>query len=201
MTTKTTKGVYTVVLAAGAASRFGSSKQLAELDGIALVNRATQIATKSCDSRNLLVVGHHWHAVYSACDPLPGFLIVNDQHETGIGSSISLAVRSIRHIARAIVILLADQPLITPAHVAALIDYWSGDDKEIVATAYADTMGAPALFPTGCFGDLAALAADNGAQTLLGDTRFRVQTIQFEDAAVDIDTMEDLIKLRRSARN
>ena len=201
MTSKTTKGVYTVVLAAGAASRFGSSKQLAELDGIALVKRATQIATKTCDSRNLLIVGHDWYAVYRACDPPPGFLIVNDQHETGIGSSISLAVRSIRHVARAIVILLADQPLITPAHVAALIDCWSGDDKEIVATAYADTMGAPALFPIDCFGDLAALAADNGAQALLSDTRFRVQTIRFEDAAVDIDTMEDLIKLRRSARN
>jgi len=201
VTSKTTKGVYTVVLAAGAASRFGSSKQLAELDGIALVKRATQIATKTCASRNLLIVGHDWYAVYRACDPPPGFLIVNDQHETGIGSSISLAVRSIRHVARAIVILLADQPLITPAHVAALIDCWSGDDKEIVATAYADTMGAPALFPIDCFGDLAALAADNGAQALLSDTRYRVQTIQFEDAAVDIDTMEDLIKLRRSARN
>ncbi len=198
---KTSNGVYTVVLAAGAASRFGSSKQLAELDGIALARRATQIATKSCDSRSVLIVGHDWHAVYRACDPLPGFLVVNDQHETGIGSSISLAVRSIRHVARAIVILLADQPLITTAHVTELIGSWSGGDKDIVATAYADSMGAPALFPIDCFGDLAALAADNGAQALLSDSRFRVQTIRFEDAAVDIDTTEDLIRLRRSARS
>ena len=201
MMSKTSNGVYTVVLAAGTASRFGSSKQLAELDGIALVKRVVQTAKESCDSRSVLIVGHDWNAVYNVCKPLPGFLIVNDQHKTGIGSSISLAVRSIRHVARAVIILLADQPLITPEHIAALIDGWSGDQNEIVATAYADALGAPALFPSDCFDELVALAADNGAQALLGDTRFHVQPIPFEDAAIDIDTPEDLISLSRSARS
>jgi len=201
VTRATINDIYTVVLAAGAASRFGSSKQLAELDGIALVGLATRIARESCDSRSVLVVGHDWRAVFGACDRPPDFLIVNDHHEMGIGSSISLAVRSIRHAAKAIVILLADQPLITPAHIAALIESWSGDSNEIVATAYADTLGAPALFPSECFDDLAALAADTGAQALLGDSRFRVAAIPFEDAAIDIDTPEDLTSLSRNARS
>lgn len=201
MTRSTNNGIYTIVLAAGAASRFGSSKQLAKLDGTSLVTRATKIAIESCDSRSVLVVGHDWHAVLGACDPRPGFLIVNDQHEKGIGSSISLAVRSIRHVARAIVILLADQPLITSAHIAALIEAWSSDDNEIVATAYAGTLGAPALFPMDCFDDLAAMTADNGAQALFNDRRFLVQSVRFEDAAVDIDTKEDLSSLQRSARS
>jgi CTP:molybdopterin cytidylyltransferase MocA len=201
VTRSTNNGIYTIVLAAGTASRFGSSKQLAELDGIALVRRATQIAKESCGSRSVLVAGHDWHAVFGACDRSPGFLIVNDQHEKGIGSSISLAVRSIRHVARAIVILLADQPLITSAHIAALIDGWSGDNSEIVATAYAGTLGAPALFPMDCFGDLAAMAADNGAQALFNDKRFLVQSVRFEDAAVDIDTKEDLSSLQRSVHS
>ena len=201
MTRSTNNDIYTIVLAAGAASRFGSSKQLAELDGIALVRRATQIARESCGSRSVLVAGHDWHAVFGACDPPPGFLIVNHQHEKGIGSSISLAVRSIRHVARAIVILLADQPLITSAHIAELIDAWSGDNSEIVATAYAGTLGAPALFPMDCFGDLATMAADNGAQALFNDKRFLVQSVRLEDAAVDIDTKEDLSSLQRSVRS
>ena len=193
--------IYTIVLAAGAASRFGSCKQLVEVDGIALVRRSTQIAVESCASHSVLVAGHNWHAVYEACAPHPGFLIVNHHHELGIGSSISLAVRSIRHVAKAIVILLADQPLITPAHIAALIDSWSGDDNEIVASAYADTLGAPTLFPRDCFTDLAAMTADNGAKALLDDPRFVVQSIRFENAAIDIDTAEDLAKLQRSARS
>ena len=201
MTRSSNNGIYTIVLAAGTASRFGSSKQLAKLDGVSLVTRATRIATESCDSRSVLVAGHDWYAVHRACDPRPGFLIVNDQHEKGIGSSISLAVRSVRHVAKAIVILLADQPLITSAHIAALIKGWSGDDNEIVATAYASTLGAPALFPMDCFYDLAAMTADNGAQALFDDRRFLVQSVLFEDAAVDIDTKEDLSNLQHSARS
>lgn len=201
MTRSSNSGIYTIVLAAGAASRFGSSKQLAKLDGISLVTRATRIATESCDSRSVLVAGHDWFAVHRACDPRPGFLIVNDQHEKGIGSSISLAVRSVRHVAKAIVILLADQPLITSAHIVALIKGWSGDDNEIVATAYANTLGAPALFPMDCFDDLAVMTADNGAQALFDDRRFLVQSVLFEDAAVDIDTKEDLSSLQHSARS
>jgi CTP:molybdopterin cytidylyltransferase MocA len=52
-----------------------------------------------------------------------------------------------------------------------------------------------------CFGDLAAMAADNGAQTLFNDQRFLVQSVRFEDAAVDIDTKEDLSSLQRSVRS
>ncbi len=201
MTRSSNSGIYTIVLAAGAASRFGSIKQLAKLDGISLVTRATQIATESCDSRSVLVAGHDWYAVHRACDPWHGFLIVNDQYEKGIGSSISLAVRSVRHVAKAIVILLADQPLITSAHIAALIKGWSGDDNEIVATAYANTLGAPALFPMDCFDDLAAMNTDNGAQALFDDRRFLVKSVLFEDAAIDIDTKEDLSSLQHSARS
>ena len=111
-------GVYAIVLAAGSATRFGSSKQLAEWNGEKLVRRAAAVAMESCGARTLLVVGHNWKAVHSACQPLSGFFVINDQYEAGIGSSLALAVRSIRQLAKAIVVLLADQPLVTTEHVA-----------------------------------------------------------------------------------
>ncbi len=201
MTNESNNSVYAIVLAAGSASRFGSTKQLVELDSISLARRATTLAAGSCDSRSVLVVGHDWHAVLEACAPLQGFLIVNDRHEDGIGRSIALAVRSIRHAAKAVLVLLADQPLITAAHVAALIAQWSGDDQEIVATSYAGTKGAPALFPAATFDHLAALHGDQGARSLLDDPQFFVREIVFEDAAIDIDTEEDLTRISRNARN
>ena len=201
MTNRTINGVVAIVLAAGSASRYGSSKQLAELGGITLVRRATEIAHEVCALRNVLVLGHDWNAVYDACRPLSGFLIINDRHEAGMGSSISIAVRSIRHVASAIIIVLADQPLITSAHIAALIEEWSGNDKEIVATAYAGTAGAPTLLPSACFDALIALEGDRGARALFGDERFSVKTVPFPDAEVDVDTVEDLASLSRSARS
>ena len=201
MTNTTANGVYAIVLAAGSALRFGSSKQLAELGGITLVRHATEIAHEVCALRNVLVLGHDWNAIYDACSPLSGFLIINNRHAAGMGSSISIAVRSIRHVASAVTIVLADQPLITSAHIAALIDEWSGDDKEIVATAYAGAAGAPTLLPRGCFDALIALEGDHGARALFNDERFTVKTVPFPDAAIDVDTIEDLASLSRSARS
>ena len=195
MTDATSNRVFAVVLAAGSASRFGCTKQLAEFKNVALVRHATETAFAACADNTALVVGHDWQAVVAACEPIRGFLLVNDQHRAGIGSSISLAVRTLQHAARACIVLLADQPLITAEHVRSLIETWSGADNEIVATAYAGTLGPPVLFPRACYGDLTALAGDSGGRHLFDDDRFTVKQVVFEAAAVDIDTPEDLDNL------
>ncbi len=189
------KPVFAVVLAAGSSSRFGSTKQLAEINGTPLVQQALNLAIEVCGDKTVLVVGHDWKAVTEACGPSPGFLIVNDHYADGLGTSIAQAVRSIQHQARAVIVLLTDQALVTAAHVQALHDAWSGADDEIVATAFSKTAGPPVLFPRACFADLAILHGDAGGRHLLDDKRFRVKKIVFESAAVDIDPPEDLANL------
>jgi molybdenum cofactor cytidylyltransferase len=188
----TQKSVFAVVLAAGSASRFGSSKQLATIDDITLVQKAYDVASEVCGARTVLVVGHNWQAVSAACRQSAGFLLVNEAYESGLGISIAQAVRSIQHIADAIVILLADQALITSEHVRSLLAAWDGTQDQIIATAYAETVGAPVLFASGCFTDLAALKGDSGGRQLLSDGRYQLRQIVFEAAAVDIDTPDDL---------
>lgn len=183
------------MLAAGSASRFGAPKQLATVDGVPLVKRALAAAGSACGNHVALVVGADWQAVSSACMPMDGFLLVNDQFADGLGSSIALAVRSLRHVADAIIVVLADQPLVTGHHVSALVDMWSGDDAEIIATAFAGTLGPPALFARGCFDKLMALQGDAGARSLFADERFTLKKITFENAAIDIDVPADLEKL------
>ena len=200
VTIKSTAKVFAIVLAAGSGSRFGSTKQLAEIDGIPLVRRAMNIAAEACAERTVLVAGHEWKSVSDACAPLPGFLVVNENHADGLGTSIATAVRSVRHAAQAIVVLLADQTLITAEHLRALCAAWGGADDEIVATQYADAIGAPVLFPPGCFEDLVMLRGDSGGRHLLSDNRFRVRKIVFEPAVVDIDTPEDLLLERLKGR-
>ena len=201
VTTRQTSSVFTVVLAAGSASRYGSVKQLAEIGGIPLVRRAFNVAAEACGDRAVLITGYEWQAVSAACAPLPGFLIVNENHADGLGTSIAAAARSVRHVAQAIVVLLADQPMITAEHVQALCGAWSGAENEIVATAYADTVGAPVLFPSACFDELVMLRGDAGGRHLLSDERFSVVKVMFEPAAVDIDTPDDLKRISRSAHN
>ena len=157
-----------------------------------LVRHAVDVASDACHPNTVLVLGHDWRAVADACMPLQGFIVVNERHAEGLGSSIARAARSLRHVADAVIVLLADQPLVSAAHVRALRDTWGGADDEIVATAYAATVGVPALFASGCFDDLANLQGDAGARRLMTDERFHVRKINFEAAAVDVDTRADL---------
>lgn len=193
--------IFAIVLAAGSASRFGATKQLAEFDGVPLVQRAMAIANAVCAANTVLVVGHEWPAVSRCCDPLQGFLLLNEDFAAGMGGSLAAAVSAVRHAARAVVVLLADQVLITADHVQALCDAWSGSDDEIVATAYGGVTGAPVLFPRACFDDLMSLSGDSGGRQLLSDDRFSLRPVEFEAAAIDIDTPDDLMQTSRNARS
>jgi molybdenum cofactor cytidylyltransferase len=165
------------------------------VEGVPLVKHACSAAAGACGSRTILVTGHDWLAVATACAPIEGFLVRNDDFAAGIGGSIALGVRCVRHAADAVLVILADQPRITAAHLSALIDHWSGADDEIVATAFAGTTGPPVLFPRDCFAELAQLGGDSGAKSLLSNPRYTVRSIPFEPAAIDIDTPADLDRL------
>ena len=189
---KADRAVFAVVLAAGESRRFGESKLLQVLDGKAMVCRAAELARQVCGDRSLLVTGHDGAAVTAAAGDAPHFLVRNERHAEGIGKSIALAAKAVSHAADALLLVFADQPLVTAAHLNALVDGWSGADNEIIATAYAGTMGPPVLFPRGAFEALGTLSGDKGAKSVLQDPAFDLKTIKFEDAAIDIDTPADL---------
>lgn len=193
--------VYAIVLAAGSASRFGSLKQLEPWRGEPLVRHASQTAAEVCGSRSLLVTGPEWNRVRLACEPFAGAFVVNDRYREGLGSSLALAVRCLGHTAAAVIVLLADQPLVDAVHVTRLLEEWRAGDADIVATAYADTAGVPAVFGACTFDRLAGLTGDKGARELLAGAGFEVRTIRCDQARVDIDTVEDLARLSSNVRS
>lgn len=188
--------IFATVLAAGCATRFGSTKQTAELDGKPLIRHAIDVARKACGRKIIVIVGQNWVKVVDAAGLERGFFAINELAKDGIGSSIAVAAGVCASRADAMLLLLCDQPLITAQHLNSLISKWSGDEHEIVATAFAETIGPPVLFPQGAFADLMALSGDKGARTLFNDDRFKVRSVSFEDAAVDVDTVKQLDALQ-----
>ncbi|MDJ0909910.1 MAG: nucleotidyltransferase family protein [Woeseiaceae bacterium] len=187
--------VFAVVLAAGESRRFGETKQLATVDGDALVERAAQRAATACGDRSVLVAGHDARRVIAAAGDRCRFLLVNDRYGEGMGTSVALAAKALSGVADALLIVLADQPLVTAEHLSSLIDSWSGDDDEIVASRFDGISGPPLLLPKKTFDDLRSLTGDQGAKALLSDDRFRMTAIDCAAAGVDIDTPEDLERL------
>ena len=184
--------VIALVLAAGRAKRFGRTKQLEAIDGIPLVRRVVDIARQACRDNVVLVAGHDWQSVAAAAGDAARFLVLNDRFEDGLGTSLATAVRATSKAAGALLVLLADQPLITVRHMQDLIDAWRCHSDDIVATRYADTEGPPVIFPPAAFADLAALTGDRGAKAVIRSGRYPVRTIHLEEAAADIDTPDDL---------
>jgi molybdenum cofactor cytidylyltransferase len=190
--------VRACVLAAGTSARFGQTKVTQNLHGKPLVQHALLASQGACEGRVTLVVGHDDAAVIAASSGHSDNIIVNRDYQQGIGSSISAAVRECRDGADAILIVLADQPLVTAAHLSQLIGHWSGAVNEIVASAFEGVVGPPILFPKKAFAALCELQGDTGAKEILSSDAFHVRSIDFPPAGTDIDTPEDLRKLDQS---
>lgn len=186
------KSVFAVVLAAGQSSRFGKTKQLENYQGVPLVSRSVRLGEAVCGPNTVLVAGNDWQRVTDICAPLSGFFVVNPRFAEGLAGSIECGIRSVAEVADAVMLLLADQPLITSAHLQMLLDTWQSSRESIVASAYAGTTGPPVIFPRRDFADLMRLSGDRGARSMLDANRERVKVIVFEPAALDIDRQSDL---------
>jgi len=188
------KHLFAIVLAAGAARRFRATKQLADYRGKPLVCRAARLAEAVCAERTVLVTGSDWRRVQDACAPLKGFFVRNEAFERGMGSSIACGVRAVAGTAGAVLLLLADQPLISASYLQQMIDAWSDSDTMIVCSKFADVVGPPVIFPARYFDALACLDGDKGARVLIDTHHEQVIALPCEAAATDIDTRDDLIE-------
>lgn len=194
----TDKGLYAAVMAAGQSTRFGELKQLVDIGGESLVGRACRIAREVFGDRTLLVTGHEWRAVQASSGH--PFFIINDEHETGLGSSIATAARALAHTAPALLITLADQASVTVDDLARLQARHAATPYAITASRYGGTLGPPIIFPAGAFAELTGLEGAAGAKQLLKSGRYDVTSVDCDNAAVDIDRPLDLDKLSAARR-
>jgi xanthine dehydrogenase accessory factor len=128
--------------------------------------------------------------VTAAVAGLPVAEVANPGWSEGIASSIRAAVRWAEATgAGALLIALADQPLISADHLAALRAAWLAG-APVVASRFADTVGAPAIFDRSRWSALLELAGDQGAGRLLRAEG--VIALDCPAGAFDVDTDDDV---------
>lgn len=188
--------VCIAVLAAGQSQRFNGAKLLEVWKGQPLILHALVAAREACPDNVYLITGHDSSAIAEVAGDYANHLIFNSRFEEGIGTSISCAVQTCGGLADAMIILLADQPLITATHVKQIIRVWNSDDARIVASEFSGVLGPPVLFGKGFFKQLDALEGDVGARSILRANAQSVVPVSFEPASIDIDTQADLEALK-----
>ena len=189
--------VGAVVLAAGGSIRFGKPKQLAIFQGEPLVRRIVTAAKDAGCAPVVVVAGAVQMTPVLA--GLPVSIIEHPNWSNGLGSSIAVGVKHAVTITAkldAVILLSCDQPFVNAATLRQLIQLHLENGKTIVASAYAETLGIPALFDRSCFGDLLQLRGDSGAKGIILARRHDVVPFNFPAAAIDIDTTADYEKLR-----
>ncbi len=190
-------GVTVLVLAAGNARRFGANKLLQPLGDEALLRHALSAANGVFPGRVTLVTGEDADRVAAAAGDLTASVVFNPDYVSGIGTSIAAGARACHTESDALVVMLADQPLITADHLRSLAAHWNGRPEGIVASAYSGTLGPPALFGKEHFDALSSLSGDRGARAVIEANAQSVVAVAFEPASIDIDTPADLEAVAR----
>lgn len=181
------------MLAAGASTRMGQSKQLLKIGDTPLLAYTTQQALAT--SPNVLVVlGANAEEHEKVLKPLGVRSSVHSSWQKGIGSSIKTGVRDMLawcpHL-DGILIMVCDQPHVTSDHLRVLIKTFNENHGSIVASQYMGTKGVPAIFSNEHFYDLLGLDDNSGAKVVITRYPNEVITIDFPEGAEDLDTPED----------
>jgi len=175
-----------VLLAAGRSSRFGGGKLAADLRGTPLgLHAAVELGDIPFGAR-VAITGGGDGPDFTAC----GFdVVVNDDGASGMSRSVRLGVAHARACAaKAVMIVLADMPCVTAAHVRRLLAAAEGPGA-VVVSSDGTRASPPALFGADRFDALMVLQGDEGARGLIAAGR-RVVTGAAE--LLDVDTRADL---------
>jgi molybdenum cofactor cytidylyltransferase len=193
------RSVTAIVLAAGASRRLGQPKQLLMHGGETLLARSIRLACEAGAGPVVVVLGAQHEKIRAAVSLESVKLVINENWEQGIASSIHAGVNALDGIGSTVsgaLILSCDQPRLTETHQRAQIDAFIPQTKPcIVASAYAGVRGIPAVFPRFAFRYLLALRGDGGARALLAEPPCALIAVQFAGGEVDIDQPADLAEL------
>jgi molybdenum cofactor cytidylyltransferase len=185
-----------LVLAAGAARRFGYPKQLAPFRDRPLLEHAVVAATSAqALSRVVVTLGSHAEEILAAVDFHRAEPVVVADWEEGQSASLRAGVRALAADADAVVVLLGDQPLVSFRVVEHMVHAWRPDLDAARAT-YRGEPGHPVVLGRSLFDAVDAISGDAGARSLFGSAT--VLDVECGSAAVlDVDTPEQLASVRR----
>lgn len=188
-----------VILAAGTGSRFGGTKQLLNVEGKPLVQHVIDAAAAAGLDEIIVVLGHDAERVRARIRlPETARTVENPDFRDGLATSLAAGLRAAAVDSEGAVILLADQPGVTPDTIGSLVRAFVAHRRRIVRAVFRNGPG-PALLSREVWDEAMRLSGDEGARTLIASHPDWVEEIEFQaDAPPDVDTREDAARLGAS---
>jgi molybdenum cofactor cytidylyltransferase len=200
--------VGAVLLAAGAGTRLGGRpKPLLELGGVPLILRSLIALSGSGIDEVAIVLGHHAREIERTVCAFPVTLVYNPSPEAGQPSSVRLGLEALSARLDALMIVLADQPLIESEEITALIGAFKkrGNTSMVVPRVKradgTSLPGNPIIFDAALRDEWLAGSANLACRQWRATHPERVSWFETgnERYALDVDTPEDLERFARQS--
>lgn len=186
-----------VLLAAGAGSRLGNRpKALLELGGVPLIRRQLIALSGAGIDEVVVVLGHHADAVEAAVRDFPVTLARNPRPDDGQPSSVRAGLGALAGKLDAVIVALADQPLVNAGDITALIGAFKqkAAGTSMVAPRIGGEPGNPVMFDIALRDEWLAGEANGACRQWRAANPGRVHWFDTDNRRykVDIDTEDDL---------
>ena len=181
-----------LILAAGESKRMNGIKQLLPWKNTSLLGNAIEQALQSKGDQVYVVLGANANRITPTLTHYNIQTIENKNWKNGLGNSIAAGVQYIKenqHQCDAILITLADQPLIDAAYYNVLIAAYSQKEAKIIASETNNNPSVPAIFDAIYFEQLSQLDQDKGAKEILIAAQKGVHRLPANANLIDIDTI------------
>ena len=188
-----------IILAAGAATRMGKPKQLLTYKSDTVLGRTIATANALSQEKPVVILGAHAQEIKAKHAQHHAHFAINPKWEEGMGNSLVFGLRTALEAhpqLEAIMVLLADQPLIQAGYLQRMVGQYAHANTPIIATQYENGAGVPAIFDKSLFPKLMELKGDTGARKIIGDHPEKVVLNPEDKSLFDIDTPGDYQHLK-----
>lgn len=201
---KNENGVYGIVLASGLSARMGKPKLLLHWKGSPILEHTLAGIVDIPFAGVKVVIPHNAESLKGMVDKYNFETVINHTPSDGLGSSLALALQYLPRTARAVMIILGDQPTMNSEDIYKvwftfnqLMKIQSDCPKTIIQMKYQDgKVGHPVLFSQHFFQELKTLHGDNGGKEIIKrNSQFLKPCYSKNKYPNDIDTPTDYERL------
>jgi molybdenum cofactor cytidylyltransferase len=195
--------VSAVVLAAGMSTRMGRNKLLLTFRDKPLVVHAVDTLIASKAGEIIVVLGHESEKVWDRLEDYVGqvsnrgqrrrvLLVKNPDYRDGLSTSVRTGVQAVSPEAEAIMVYLADQPLLEAGDVDRIIEAFAAakaENKMIVVPFFEGERGNPVILDGSLRDSILGIVGDVGCKGVIKRYHEKVYAIEMENDRVvrDVD--------------
>lgn len=184
--------IAAILLAAGSATRFGTCKQLVPVDGKPLLQHALDHLRASRVDAIVVVLGAQAAAIRQQIRLDRATVVENADYAAGMSSSIQAGLRALPPGVDAAMIVLGDQPYVSPGTLDALIDEYRRTRPAILVPTLLGRRGNPVIVDRALFPEMMNLRGDAGGRALFDHHEVAKLAVDDRGILTDIDRPEDL---------